>query len=306
MAKILVLNGHCLGQYCRVQAIPKTGATVVARGRKSVEDGGKGTNAAIAIGRMGGDVGFIGKCGDDEGGRLGAKWMGQAGVDLSRYTLSPEVDTIVSLVVVADNGENIIINFVDDDDFISEAEVDAALSSSAGAEYLIGGFELPWRTVLHGMRTAKTLGIRTVLNPSPLDEDVELGRLDYVDYLVVNETETEKLLGRAVEDGAWQSAARRMLAKFGSACVIITLGEKGSIAWDGEVFTQVPARQIRAVDTVGAGDGYVAILAWRLSEGDSLKAAMRFASDFAAYVCSHTGTVGVYPRPEELASFLKA
>ncbi|HAW45129.1 MAG TPA: hypothetical protein DCW60_02095 [Sutterella sp.] len=305
MAKILILNGHCLGEYCRVQSIPQTGATVIARGRKAVEDGGKGTNAALAIGRMGGDVGFIGKCGEDEGGRLGAKWMGDAGVDLTHYRLSPEVNTIVSLVVVADDGQNIIINFVDDDDFIRAEEVDEAILKSPDAKYIIGGFELPWKTVLHGLKTAKGQGLVTVLNASPLDDDVDMQNLDYVDYLVVNETETEQLLGAPRPEGEpWTKAAAALKSKFGCANVIITLGASGSVALTEKETFSVPARAIRAVDTVGAGDGFVAILTWRLSEGDDLQSAMRFASDFSAYVCSFTGTVGVYPTPDALNRFL--
>lgn len=303
MSEILVLNGHCLGEYCRVSSIPKTGATVVATGRKAVEDGGKGTNAAIAIGRLGGDVGFIGKCGNDTGGKLGAKWMSEAHVDLTHYILSDDVNTIVSLVVVADNGDNIIINFVDDDDFITAAEVDCALEASTDARFLIAGFELPWETVLHGCQTAHRLGLFTILNPSPLTDDMRLGNLSYIDLLIVNETETQKLLGREVKD--WKTASSELRDKFHSKMVIITLGESGSVACEGSDFVEVPARRIKAVDTVGAGDGYVAALTYRISEGDSLEQAMQFASGFSAYVCSFTGTVGVYPTPPQLEAFLK-
>lgn len=304
MSKILVINGHCLGEYCDVAVLPAAGATVAAHKRRGIEDGGKGTNVAVAIGRLGGSVAFINKCGDDEGGRLGRKWMGEAGVDLSHYILDPDIDTNSGLCVIAEDGSNIIFNFFDDKNAITPEELDVCLPQCAGAEYLVTGFELPWKTALHAAKLGKALGLHTVLNLSPLEPGLELGMLDYVDTLIVNETETELLLNRpsgSITD--YMAAAEQLRARYGVINVVITLGEKGSLAATPEGEFRAELFPVDAVDTVGAGDGYLAALVWRLSEGDAFDAAMRWASRYAAYVCAHVGTIGVYPTLEQLEAF---
>ena len=79
--QIIVCNGHGLGEYCDVKRIPNPGETCIAYNRRFEMDAGKGTNAACAIGRLGGSVAFVGKCGVDQCGELGYKWMGESNVD---------------------------------------------------------------------------------------------------------------------------------------------------------------------------------------------------------------------------------
>ena len=303
MSKILVINGHCLGEYCDVAVLPKAGATVSAHKRRQVEDGGKGTNVAVAIGRLGGSVAFINKCGDDEGGRLGRKWMREAGVDLRHYVLDPNIDTNTGLCVIAEDGSNVIINFFDEKNAITPEELDACLPRCIDAEYLITGFELPWRTALYAARLGKKLGLYTVLNPSPLEPDADLGTLDFVDTLVVNETEAGTLLNRSVGRADGAEAAAALQARYGVTNVVITLGAEGSLANTPENIFRAEPFPVRAVDTVGAGDGYLAALVWRLSEGDAFDAAMNWASRYAAYVCTHIGTIAAYPTLEQLEAF---
>lgn len=304
MSKILVINGHCLGEYCDVAVLPTAGATVVAHNRRRIEDGGKGTNVAVAIGRLGGSVAYINKCGDDEGGHLGQQWMKAAGVDLRHYVLDPAIDTNSGLCIVAGDGSNIIFNFFDDKNAITPEELDACLPQCTGAEYLVTGFELPWRTALHAAKLGKSLGLHTILNPSPLEPGADLGSLDYVDTLIVNETETEILLDRpagSVTD--YEAAAEELRSRYGVRNAVVTLGSKGSLARTPEGAFRAKPLSVRAVDTVGAGDGYLAALVWRLSEGDAFDAAMRWASRYAAYICAHVGTIGVYPTMEQLETF---
>lgn len=72
---IIVVNGHGLGEYCDVKQIPKSGETCIAYNRRFEMDAGKGTNVACAIGRLGGSVAFVAKCGRDQCGELGYKWI---------------------------------------------------------------------------------------------------------------------------------------------------------------------------------------------------------------------------------------
>lgn len=304
MAKILVVNGHCLGEYCDVVKLPSAGATVTARNRRYNDDGGKGSNAAVAIGRLGGSVAFVGKSGDDEGGMLGMKWMREAGVDLSHYFLDRNVKTNVGLCVVAEDGSNMIFNFFDDRNAVTPEELDEYLPQCEGAEYLITGFELPWKTALHAARLGDRMGLIVVLNPSPIDETMDLGDLSFVDILIINENEAAVLLREPVDAITdYMAAAKKIRDTYGPARVVITLGGKGSIACTPEGELRAEPCPASCVDTVGAGDGYLAALVWRLSEGACFADAMQWASSYAAYICSHVGTIGVFPDHTQLRQF---
>jgi fructoselysine 6-kinase len=87
--------------------------------------------------------------------------------------------------------------------------------------------------------------------------------------------------------------------------VIVTLGDAGSVAFDGQRVHVQPPQTIVPVDTLGAGDSYIAaFLASRLA-GASLEAAMAAASAAASATCLHWAawpqpaqpiTVGTLPR----------
>lgn len=61
----------------------------------------------------------------------------------------------------------------------------------------------------------------------------------------------------------------------GAGCVIAMLGERGSLAYDGEKFYAQDAEQVPVVNTVGAGDSYIAAFTYGLSLGEDIPACMR-------------------------------
>lgn len=306
MAKIIVYNGHFYGEYCNVKTLPTPGATVAAYDRRRIEDGGKGSNVAAAIGRLGGSVAYINRCGNDEGGLYAMDCLGKAGVELDHLFLDPSVATNTGLCIVAEDGKNIILNFMDNGNYLTAPELDRCLEEIPDAEYIITGFEVPPDTALHALKTGHARGLHTILNPSPLEEGMVPEDLSFVDTLVVNEIEAAFLLGRPAGEGFDHiSGAASLRERYGVRNVLITLGEVGSyiLCPAGSYFA--PAYPTQAVDTVGAGDGYLAALVWRLSLGDGFQQAMDWAGRYASYVCSHMGTLGVYPTFPELEEFLQ-
>ncbi|RLE62113.1 MAG: hypothetical protein DRJ47_11190, partial [Thermoprotei archaeon] len=71
--------------------------------------GGVTANFSVAFARLGGKVGFIGGVGDDEYGKLILKTLENEGVDVSRLKMMRNGRTAVNIVVVAANGERVII-----------------------------------------------------------------------------------------------------------------------------------------------------------------------------------------------------
>jgi len=299
---IVVANAHGLGEYCDVKKIPVVGETVKAYNRRFEEDAGKGTNVAVAIGRLGGKVAFLGKAGVDEGGRLGEKWMREANVDLSHYWLDPNVATDLGLCIIAEDGNNLLLDFDNDENNLQILEIDEHLPAFANAHYLTSGFSIAIDSALYVCQKAKEMGMYTLLNASPMADDTVLPAMPQVDVLLINETEAKILLqlpkGQEIED--YMNAAKQIWERYKPANVVITLGEDGSLAYTGADSWEVAPTKVKMVDQTGAGDGFLAAVTWKLSQGKDLKEAMKWASVYSAYLVTQFGSLGTYPKLEQI------
>lgn len=303
MIDIIVVNGHGVGEYCNVKKIPVAGETARATNRRFEEDAGKGTNVAVAIARMGGRVAFLGKAGQDPAGELGIKWMSEAGVDISHFWLDPNISTDLGLVVVAEDGSNLCIDFDNDENNLQISEAEEHLPILAKkAKYLISGFSISVETSLFVLERGKELGLVTMFNPSPLVEGTIIPNLYFVDYLFVNETEARIMMELPKDRVAsnYIEVAKQIREKYHAENVIITLGGDGSVAYTKDGGFSVEARKVKAVDQTGAGDGFMAAVTWRLSEGDTLQKAMEWASVYCSYLVTQYGSLGSYPKKEKI------
>lgn len=304
--RILVVNGHGLGEYCNVARIPNPGETISAYNRHFEMDAGKGTNTACAIGRLGGSVGFVNKCGVDEAGRLGIEWMSESNVDLTYYWLDPSIETCNGLCIIAENGENMLLDFDNDIYSIQADEVDRIVRKCKGAKFITSGFSQDIDAGLMACKTGKEMGMTTFLNPSPWRDDLKLGSLSYVDYLVVNEGESYDMLERdPSEELGWEELGHQIQKRYEVSNVIMTLGGKGAAAITPDEAFLVPGTKVTMVDETGAGDGYLGALVFCLDRGLSLRKAMEWSNVYAAYTVTKQGSLEFYPWKNQIPVIFK-
>ena len=149
--------------------------------------------------------------------------------------------------------------------------------------------------------------VRVVLNISPF-APVGPDLLDLVDILVVNAHELGGLTGLPPADptGDWADvvdATRAALGESGPSTVVVTLGADGARTIDlssGVVSERIPSPRVKAVDTTGAGDAFLASLAFRLAHGDDLGDACAFAVRVGAYAATGEGAQNSYPTAAQL------
>ena len=304
MADVLVLNNLGGGQSVQVDQLPLPGHTVKGYNWRYNIDAGKGPNSCICMGRLGVRAAFIGKAGKDAPGDRGENWMREAGVDTSGLLRSDEVSTGQGVRVVARDGQNLIVCGESSSRALTWEEVRVQLHRLKGAAWFVTGFEIREELALAAAREAKALGMGTVLNFSPI-QTVEVGALDYIDYLVVNETEVARLAG--VDD--WQSMPLRDLLarvrdRYHCGCVVATLGGEGSAGLKGETFWQIPPVRVEVVDTSGAGDAFLSAMVVNLVWGKEIQEACRWAGTFASYTTTTRGTIPSYPTLEEYRTWL--
>ena len=230
--------------------------------------GGKGANQAVAAARAGvADTTFVGALGRDESAELLLASLGGAGV---RTDTVDRVDapTGTALITVSPDGENAIVVAPGAN---SRVRVGAAQARRiAAADVVLAQLEIPLDTVIAAARERRD-GALFVLNAAP-SRDLPGALWDQVDVLVVNEHEAADLAGTA---GTPEDLAAALQARV--PAVVVTLGAAGSlVARRGGEPVRVPAAEVAAVDTTGAGDTYCGVLAAALA-GSGLAGLVRAA-----------------------------
>ena len=293
---VRVFGNATLDLTYRTARAPAPGETVLASsaGRGP---GGKGFNQALAAHVAGAEIIFTSARGDDEAGAYLAAEAARLG--LSRATFKPaDCATDVSIIVVGDDGENVIVSTADSARSLTPADAQEACGAAQSGDSLLVQGNLLRETTATALRTARQLGLRTIANPAPIDWDWA-GFPALSDILIVNRVEAEMLGGRPDPESASQA-----LIDAGAGTVVVTLGADGVLARDGDGLRRLPASQAEAVDTTGAGDMVAGALAARLDSGRPLDNALEGAMRLAALTVERPGAAASFPGREEARRLL--
>jgi len=196
---------------------------------------------------------------------------------------------VAPIFVDTATGQNRIIVVSGANDRVLPADVDEAAPMLKEADCIVLQFEIPLETVYYTIQFAHQNGIRCILNPAP-GQPVEMDKLSNLDYFVPNETEAEAVTG--IEVGSIDDAKRcaDKLLQSGIKRVIITLGSSGSLIAGADGMEHVPAFEVDAVDTTGAGDAFIGSFAVFLGEGMDEKDAVTRANLYAGLSTTGIGT----------------
>src|ERR1700749_4899352 len=104
---IVVVGSSNTDMVVKADYLPGPGETILG-GTFMMTAGGKGANQAVAAARLGGNVTFIVKTGNDIFGNEGAKLFEAEGIDTSCVIADPNYLSGVALIMVDANGENCI------------------------------------------------------------------------------------------------------------------------------------------------------------------------------------------------------
>ncbi|MBR5035171.1 MAG: ribokinase [Bacteroidales bacterium] len=299
MKKIIVVGSSNVDLTARVKRLPLPGETIGGATLLRA-NGGKGANQAVAAARMGAEVLFLTCLGNDASGEMLSAQFAADGIDTSCIKLSA-TPTGTALIFVDDNAENCIAVAPGSNMDLMPEDIDAAAGNMKGADYLLVQLEIPMPTVVRSVELADSLGIRTILNPAPMNPVPE-ELFSHIWLITPNQTEAEQLTGIHVssEDDA-RAAADALFAK-GVKNVIITMGGKGSMVCTPGNSIFVPSRKVHAVDTTGAGDVYNGALVASLAEGKSIPEAARQATLASSIAVTRMGAQTSAPYKKEIES----
>lgn len=300
---IVILGVFVADTAYRAARQPRVGETLFGTSFK-LGPGGKGSNQAVAAGKLGGDVTFLTRLGRDPFAEMAVATWKAVGVKPAVIE-TPESYTGAAYIFVEEaTGDNAIIVSPGAASLISAADVDAHAHLIRSAGVFVTQLEQPVEAAMRGLEIAREAGATTILNPAPV---AALPREIFAlcDHVTPNETEAEGLTGIAVAsvDDA-RRAADRIIA-MGARNVVVTLGDKGALLHGSGGSEHVPAfRAGQVVETTGAGDAFNGGMAYALALGRTPLEAARFGSAVAGISVTRAGTAPSMPDLAEVEALL--
>lgn len=297
MNTICVLGSINIDLVIGVDKMPAVGETVLAHGIEKFP-GGKGANQAVSASRLGQEVSFIGRVGDDENGQFLKALFEEENIETEYITIDPKEPTGLAMIQVDSLGNNAITVISGANRSIDLEQIRFSKDRILSSDIIVSQFEVPIDSIIEAFRIAKSAGITTLLNPSPsIAIPDELYTL--TDVMIPNEFEASFITGIPIIQTDDAYAAAQALLDRGIKLVIITLGSQGAIYKTSGFQGSVPAIKVVPVDTTAAGDSFLGAVCSRLDPSrftnKNIHEALTFANRVASIVVTRKGAQSSLP-----------
>ena len=284
--------------------------------------GGAPANVAASLARLGVSSAFMGMVGEDGFGHFLAEALHKAGVDISPLRFTARARTSLSFVSLSADGEREFLFYraPSADMLMTSEDVDEAVIRAARI-FHFGSISLatePARaSTLHAAALARRHGKLITYDPNlrlELWPNIDAARsgmrlgLEEAEIVKIGEEELTFLTG----DTDSIAAARRLWPRR-LRLMAITRGSAGSCWVTPEQHGEVPGFSVRAVDTTGAGDAFMAgLIAGTLAETDvptdpgRLNSICRFANAAGALTTTGRGAIPSLPAREAVEALMQS
>lgn len=299
--KILVVGSSNTDMVIRTGHLPRPGETVIG-GTFFMNPGGKGANQAVAVARLGGQITFICKTGSDIFGHQAHQLFEEEGINTSYVLSDSKNPSGVALITVDSNAENCIVVASGANMYLTPKDLTKAKEAIEQSEIILMQLEIPMETVEYVAQTAYAQGKKVILNPAPA-QPLSSVLLRNLFLITPNETEAEMISGIKITDDESAMLAARRIAELGVDNVVITLGARGALVYNGTTSEFVGGYKVKAIDTTAAGDIFNGALAVALAENRSMLDAVRFACKTSAISVTREGAQSSAPYRSEVDIF---
>ncbi len=298
---ITVIGSSNTDMVIKADHLPAPGETILG-GSFFMNPGGKGANQAVAAARLGGNVNFICKTGEDIFGERSRQIFKDEGIDTSFLISDSRHPSGVALITVDKNAENCIVVASGANAELDPSDLLPAREMILQSSIVLMQLEIPLVTVSFVAAMAHEKGIPVVLNPAPACSLPDT-LLENISILTPNKTEATILSGIRVHDIRSAKVAAQKIRERGVKTIIITMGDEGALVLQGDLFTHIPASVVKAVDTTAAGDTFNGALVVALSDGKDILEATAFACKAAAISVTRNGAQASIPFKKEVEDY---
>jgi len=254
--------------------------------------GGPGATAAVALARLGVRVRLATPLADDPAGRLQRDELVTAGIDLSACPAAAGAATPLAVILVdpRDGSRSILWSRGDLPPLPVPDDADGLLGA-ADLLYVDG----------HESAAATACAVAARRRGVPVVMDAGTARGGTRELAAACTDVISSTVFAPVLTGCHEPAgALGGLRELGPERVAMTFGAEGVLALDRDGIFAVPAYEVEAVDTTGAGDVFHAGYAFARVTGRDFAAALRFGAATAALKCRAWGGRGGLPSPAEV------
>lgn len=256
---IAAVGDNCIDLYNGVDAYP----------------GGNPVNVSVYIKRLGGDASYTGQVGTDEYGQLMIDSIASQGVDTSHIKIA-EGQTAITHVEL-NEGNRILGEY--EEGVMSDFKLTSEdISFLASHDMVVSGI---WGMIENHLPAIKATGVPVAFDfADKLEHEITRMALPFVDYAFFSNDHSE--------EDELKSFMKEIHSK-GPKVVVVTRGEKGSIAYDGKTFYEQGIVDAEVVDTMGAGDSYIAGFLVGILKGLPIEEAMKKGMENSAITLGYFG-----------------
>lgn len=237
--------------------------------------GGNPVNFAVYFRRFGAEASFIGAVGSDEDGALVCDALQKKGVDVSHVQVLPGKTSATS--VRMEQGNRVFTEYnpgVMEQYALREEDYAFIQTHSLAVSALWGHCE-------NSLEKIKKLGLPVAYDCADLPFDpAAQAAIPYSDILFFS------------DDSAYERTLRRTirsLRRQGPKIVVAMRGAKGSLAYDGKRYYKQSALPCQVIDTLGAGDSYIAGFLYAYLSSQPIEACMRTGAENASITIGYVG-----------------
>ncbi|OGY22920.1 MAG: hypothetical protein A2172_03225 [Candidatus Woykebacteria bacterium RBG_13_40_15] len=251
------------------------------------ETGGGATNTAVTFARQKLNTACICRVGDDPGGKAVAESLEKDGVSTEFVIKDRENYTGYSIILVVKNGERTILVFRGASGDFCEEDFPKSLDSKWLVITSLGGNIKLLNSLV---KEAKEKGTKVALIPGggELESGLRVLRPIFAkaDVVIMNREEASELTGISFDDKEKLTHRTCLLA---AGIGVVTDGENGATACDGNYFYHIGTHSNSAVDRTGAGDAFASGFIVGLIKYENIEGALELAIDNSSSVVSFFG-----------------
>lgn len=234
--------------------------------------GGNALNVAAQLSLLGHKVAYFGAVGDDPDGELVIRELKRVGV-CTKYIKIAHDTTAYSLIRHDKHGDRDIYfeEFGASGTYLPDDE-ELAIIARAGHVHI--GWLRDGSAVNHRL---KKLGVSVSRDLSVNSEQADLDP-NGLDIAILSANSLD----------AAQEKTSDLLRR-GAGLALVTVGEHGSFASDGNSVISISASSIAPVDTTGAGDSFIAGFLSAYKNNQDLETSLKSGRNLATATCLHVG-----------------
>lgn len=258
--------------------------------------GGKGLNQSIAAAKAGANVFHAGCIGND--GEILEKILIDSGTDIS-YLKKTDVKSGHAIIQVNKDGDNAIFVYSGSNEMITCQYIDTVFEKFGENDIVLLQNEIS--NIDYIVEKAYEKDMCVILNPSPVNHNINKINFGKLTYIILNETELKAIS----KCGNIKDGISYFKSHYPKLKIVLTLGKNGSIYIDSEREFRQSAFKVEAVDTTAAGDTFTGYFVAGLSAGKEYEEILKTASAASAVSVSRKGAAPSIPDMSETLFYMK-